>query len=51
MGFLFIFQFCDVATVAIIQKRKKPNLAAGQGGEHNFYRILLYFGDLQEPIV
>jgi len=50
-GFLFIFQFCDVATVAIIQKRKEPNLDAGQRGEHNFYRILLYFGDLQEPIV
>jgi hypothetical protein len=50
MGF-FSFQFCDVATVAIIHKREEPNLAAGQIGEQNFLRILLYFGDMQEPIV
>jgi hypothetical protein len=49
--FILFFQFCDVARVAIIHKRKEPNLAAGQRGEQNFFRILLYFGDLQELIV
>jgi hypothetical protein len=28
----FFSQFCDVATVAIMHKRKEPNLATGQRG-------------------
>jgi hypothetical protein len=41
---MFVFQFCDVATVANIHKRKEPNLAIGKRGEKTFSRILLCFG-------
>jgi hypothetical protein len=29
----FFFQFCEVAIVTIIQKRKEPKLAIGKGGQ------------------
>jgi hypothetical protein len=45
--FFFFFEFFVVAPLANNPKRKEPNLAAGQRGEQNFLRILLYFGDLQ----
>jgi hypothetical protein len=45
------FQFCDVVTVAIILKRNEPNLVIAQRGQREILRVLLSFGNLQEPIV
>jgi hypothetical protein len=45
----FSFQFCDVATVATIDKSKEPNVATGRRGQLTFSRIFLCSGDLQEP--
>jgi hypothetical protein len=41
---MFVLQFCDVATVANINKRKEPNLAIVKIGEKTFSRIPLCFG-------
>jgi hypothetical protein len=41
---MFVFQFCDVATVANIHKWKEPNLAIVKTGEKTFSRIPLCFG-------
>jgi hypothetical protein len=43
--FFFFWQFCNVAIVATIHKKKEPNLATAQRG---FSRIQLYFGNLEE---
>jgi hypothetical protein len=41
---MFVFQFCDVATVANIHKRKEPNLAIVKTGEKTFSGVPLCFG-------
>jgi hypothetical protein len=41
---MFVFQFCYVATVAHIHKRKEPNLAIGKRGEKTSSGIPLCFG-------
>ncbi len=40
--FIF-FQFCDVATLAIILKRNQPNLATCQKGKQNFFQTAAIF--------
>lgn len=46
-----VFQFCDIAIVTTIAKRKQPKLARHQRAQYTFPRILLSFGDFQEPNV
>jgi hypothetical protein len=48
---LLLFQFCDVVTLVTVDRRNQPNLATGQIGTQKNLRILLYFGNLLEPIV
>ncbi len=43
-SFLF-FQFCDVATFAIIHRRIQPSLATSQIGKQIIFRILLQSAD------
>jgi hypothetical protein len=40
---MFVFQFCDVATMANIHKKKEPNLAIGKRKEETFCRICICF--------
>jgi hypothetical protein len=45
---MFVFQFCDVTTVANIHKRKEPNLAIVKTGEKTFLESLYVLANLQE---